>query len=207
MADRDQIEDLIERRAPVTVTGPGGNRWTGTLAGYVESPTVVVDLGDGRHLTIAAHTVQVTERDVHRLTAVSPDDLHAAISRAAARITQAAVHDPAADANARVAAALALWHEDTAATMAELWQLLDQLMSTGVPLPTPWAGDNYRDRPAEVYETLRLPDDPAAAALAWLTAWRTVLVYALTGEISDNGEPTHQALAAAAESMPKEGTS
>lgn len=206
MADAGQIKDLIERAAPVTVTGPGGNRWTGTLVGYCQSPAVVVDLGDGRHLTIAAEVVQVTERDVHRLAAPSPDALLGVLRRAAAKIAHAAGDQPA-DANERVAVALRLWHEDTAATMAETWQLLDQLMSTGVPLPTAWAGStgDDDDRP-EVYETLRLPGDPAGAALAWLTAWRTVLVYALTGEISDNGEPTHQALAAAAAAMPKKGT-
>jgi hypothetical protein len=118
-----RIEDLIARAAPVAVRLPGqASAWTGTLVAYSAGPAVMIETADGRRVLLAADAVAITERDIHRLTAPSPDDLHAAITACAAVIIGSG------------------GGADAAATdMAEAWLLLNALMSTGVPLPTPWA--------------------------------------------------------------------
>jgi hypothetical protein len=127
VADPDQIKDLIDRAEPVTVIGLTGAIWHGTLVGYCAAPSLMIDVGGGELVTVAAELVTITEPNIYRLAALSPDELRDAIDECAAMILAAAPGRPPGN---------------TAADMAEWWTLLNQAMSTGVPLPTPWAGDS-----------------------------------------------------------------
>jgi hypothetical protein len=81
--------------------------------------------------------------DVYRLAALSPDELRDAIDECAVMIT-AAAPGPAPG--------------NTAADMAEWWMLLNQAMSTGVPLPTAWAASAGDDRDGRPTATVPLPE-------------------------------------------------
>jgi hypothetical protein len=146
-AAAERIEDLIARAAPVAVRLPGQvSDWTGKLVAYSAGPAVMIETADGSRVLLAAGGAVITERDIHRLAAPSTDDLHAAITECAATIAGAAPGRPV---------------DETAADMAEAWLLFNALMSTGVPLPTPWAastGDpaDDGDPPTEI---LHLPEE------------------------------------------------